>query len=180
MEYRVNRIVLFILLFSACLYGCSKTNDVPAQISTQLIKDDAIISKYLQINNIVAKQVDSVSTTTGENIGTGIYYKIDTASNAVNLFTSSTQVTLGWTAWYLTSNATLGPVLGSTDQFNPSFVLGGTLRAWQLGIPETNAGGVITLYVPSKYAYGPFPQPTLNLPANAVLIFHISLYNVTN
>jgi FKBP-type peptidyl-prolyl cis-trans isomerase FkpA len=54
------------------------------------------------------------------------------------------------------------------------------MRGWQLGIPEIKNGGTVTLYLPSRYAYGPYPQPDLGLPANAVLVFQITLYNVTN
>jgi len=84
------------------------------------------------------------------------------------------------TGWLLTAKSTLGPVIAQTNQFHPSFVLGSVIRGWQWRIPEIKQGGAITLFLPSRYAYGPFPQPDLGLPANAVLVFHIMLYNVTN
>jgi FKBP-type peptidyl-prolyl cis-trans isomerase FkpA len=180
MAHQMNRILLVILLFSAFLSGCSKDNSDVAVVSAQEVKDDQLINKYLTGNNIKVNVVDSA------DVSTGIYYTIDSAGVANTLYTSATNVTISYTGWLLTTNATLGPVIGQsyikgdTTQFNPSFVLGTVLRGWQLGIPEVGIGGAITLYLPSKYAYGPFAQPTLGLPANAVLIFHIIVYNVVN
>ena len=96
------------------------------------------------------------------------------------MFTSSTQITVGYTGTLLKTGGVLGPVFAKTDNFHPSFVLGTVIRGWQLGIPKDKKGGAITLYLPSKYAYGPFAQPNLGLPANAILIFNITLYNITN
>jgi FKBP-type peptidyl-prolyl cis-trans isomerase FkpA len=92
------------------------------------------------------------------------------------LYTNSTKVTVGYTGTVLTT----GFEFINVNTFHPSFVLGSVIRGWQLGIPKVKKGGTITLYIPSHYAYGPFPQPNLNLPANAVLIFNIKVYNITN
>jgi FKBP-type peptidyl-prolyl cis-trans isomerase FkpA len=188
---RWRSVLLLILLFSVGLAGCSKeTNavDTPAEIAAQKIKDDALITKYLAANNIKAYVVDS------SGVATGIYYKVDSAGAANPLYTNSTSITVGYTTWLLNTNAILGPAIQTTNQFNPSFILGEVLDGWQLAfedIPNTQTpgnnsplvpgpGGAITLYVPSAYAYGPYPQSDLGLPANSVLIFHIIIYNVTN
>jgi FKBP-type peptidyl-prolyl cis-trans isomerase FkpA len=170
----MNRILLILLLFSACLAGCSKTNDVKAQVNAQQIIDVKLINAYLTANNIQASGVDSAG------VSTGIYYTIDVPGTGNDLFTSSTQVTVGYTGTLLKTGGILGPVFAKTDTFHPSFVLGAVIRGWQLGIPQVKKGGTITLYLPSKYAYGPFPQPALGLPANAILIFNITLFNITN
>jgi FKBP-type peptidyl-prolyl cis-trans isomerase FkpA len=182
----MNKALLIVLLFSAFLSACSKVNSGADVVSAQNVKDVALINKYLQNNNIKALEIDSAG------IATGIYYKIDTAGAAGTLYTSSTQITVAYTGWLLTTNAALGPVVGQSfqtgQQFYPSFVLGEVLSGWQLGIENSGSGlggpvglgGAITLYLPSKYAYGPYNQPTLGIPANSVLIFHIILYNVTN
>lgn len=173
-RYRMKRILLFFLLLGGCLSACKKSVNVKAQIAAQLTKDKQLISTYLKNNNISANVVDSAG------IATGVYYTVDTLGTGSNLFTNSTQITVGYTAWWLKPDETLSPAIVSTSQFHPSFVLGGVIRGWQLGIPQINGGGVITLYVPSHYAYGPYPQPNLGLPANAVLVFHITLYNISN
>ncbi len=188
---RISGIVVLIVLFSIVWAGCSKQSDAvdtPAAIAAQKIKDDALITKYLADNHIQAYMVDSAG------VATGIYYVVDSAGAANPLYTNSTQITVGYTCWLLTTNATLGPAVQQTNQFNPSYILGEVLDGWQLafedipGIATSGStsplvpglGGAITLYVPSAYAYGPYPQPDLGLPANSVLIFHIIIYNVTN
>jgi len=167
--------VLFLALFaSACLSACTKTTDVKVQISAQLAKDDAVITGYLKNNHITTQVVDS------SGVSTGIYYTIDTLGTGNELFTSSTQVTVGYTGRQLAADGTLGTVFVTTDKFHPSYVLGELMRGWQLGLPEDQVGGTITLYLPSHYAYGPYVQSDYNLPANAILVFQIKLYNVTN
>lgn len=170
MNDRMNRILLFFLLLCACFAGCKNTNDVPAQIRAQQAIDNKIITAYLKTNSITAQVVDSAG------VSTGIYYVIDTLGTGLDLYTSSTQITVGYKATLLTT----GNVFVSTDQFHPSYILGQTIRGWQLGVPKVKKGGTITLYVPSHYAYGPYAQPTLGLPANAILIFNIKVYNITN
>jgi FKBP-type peptidyl-prolyl cis-trans isomerase FkpA len=166
----MNRILLILLLFSACIAGCAKTTNVVAQVATQASVDNKIITSYLATHNITAGVVDSAG------VSTGIYYTIDVPGTGNDLYTNSTQVTVGYKGTLLTT----GAMFSQTDTFHPSFVLGTVIRGWQLGIPKVQKGGTITLYLPSKYAYGPFPQPTLNLPANAILIFNITVYNITN
>lgn len=170
MNDRMNRILLFFLLLCACFAGCKKTNDVAAQIKAQQAVDDKIITAYLKSNKVTAQVVDSA------NVSTGIYYVIDTLGTGLDLYTSSTQITVGYKATLLTT----GKEFVSTDEFHPSYILGQTIRGWQFGIPKVKKGGTITLYIPSHYAYGPFAQPTLGLPANAILIFNIKVYNITN
>jgi FKBP-type peptidyl-prolyl cis-trans isomerase FkpA len=182
MAHQVYKVLFVVLLFSAFLSACSKTNGDVAIVNAQLVKDEALINKYLAANNIKATGVDSAG------FATGIYYKIDTLGTANTLYAGSSSVTVSYVGWLLTSNATLGAVVqqsnqsGDTTQYHPSFVLGSVLRGWELGIEgsDVGIGGSVTLYLPSKYAYGPFAQPTLGLPANSVLIFHITVYNVLN
>jgi len=168
----MNRILLVLLLFSACLSACTKSDDVAAQVKAQAVIDDKIISTYLTAKGLPVNHVDT----------TGVCYTIDTLGTGTALFTSSTQVTVSYSGTLLKPDGTLGVVFANTTNtdVHPSFVLGQVIKGWQLGIPEIKTGGVVTLYIPSRYAYGPYPQATIGLPANAVLIFHITLYNITN
>ena len=168
----MNRILLILLLFTMCLSSCVKSTDVVAQVNAQAIIDGKIITTYLKSHNLPEQHVDT----------TGVCYIINTPGTGNDLYTNSTQVTLGYTGEQLTANETLGPVFGQTNNFHPSFVLGSVIRGWQLGIEgsKIQTGGTITLYLPSRYAYGPYPQPDLGLPANAVLVFQITIYSVTN
>jgi FKBP-type peptidyl-prolyl cis-trans isomerase FkpA len=168
------RLLLILLVVTGFLSACSKASSTADIVAAQLVKDDQLINKYLTNNNIKASEIDSLGNPTG------IYYVVDSAGTANTLYSSSTTVTVGYTGWLMTTSATLGAVIGTTNQFHPGFVLGSVIRGWQLGIPEVGNGGAITLYLPSKYAYGPYNQQTLGVPANSVLIFHIIVYNVTN
>ncbi len=172
-----NWVLAILLLFCACLSACSKTNDVPAEIRAQLVIDDKIITKYLADNDLTskAKVVDS------SGVSTGIYYIIDTAGTGSAIFTNSTSVTVSYTGNIISSSSTLGAQFTSSGtNYHPSFVLGSVIRGWQLGIPEMKQGGTMRLYLPSHYAYGPFAQPTIGLPANSVTVFTIKLYTITN
>lgn len=168
----MNRLLLVLLLLSACFAGCKNTNDAPAQIRAQLAVDTKIITAYLASNNINATVVDS------SGVSTGIYYVVDTAGTGKDVYTSSTQIVVGYSAKLLTT----GAEITSTDAFHPSYVLGATIRGWQLGIPASKVqeGGTVRLFVPSHYAYGPYAQPELGLPANAILIFTIRIYDIIN
>ena len=166
MNNQMNRILLILLFCFACLSGCKKSDDVVAQVRAQAVTDDKIITDYLSSKGLTASTVDT----------TGVRYIIDTLGTGTDLFTNSTQITVGYTGTLLTT----GAVFAETNNFHPTYVLGQVIRGWQLGIPKINKGGTITLFLPSRYAYGPYAQPQVNLPANAVLIFKINLYNITN
>jgi len=168
----MNRILLILLLFVVCLCACSKETSLvdPAQVNAQATIDANIINKYLKSIDSPVRHVDT----------SGVCYLIDTPGTVAALYTNSTQITVGYTGRVINADGTLGLTLPQTNQFHPSFVLGSVILGWQLGIPEIMQGGTITLLLPSRYAYGPFQQTELNLPANAVLLFRITLYNVTN
>jgi FKBP-type peptidyl-prolyl cis-trans isomerase FkpA len=173
----MNRILLVLLFFSACLIGCKKSDSGVSSIdaiNAQQVKDEKTITTYLTNNNINATVIDSAG------ISTGIYYKIDTPGTGGSLFTNSTTITVGYKGWLLTNGVVAATPFAQTNQFHPAFVLGTLMRGWQLGVPKGALGGTITLYLPSRYAYGPYAQTQLGLPANAILIFDITLYNITN
>ena len=161
----MQRIVL-LLLFSIILLACNKNNDVVAQVKAQAIVDDNIIDQYLSKHNLTATKIDT----------TGVRYIINTPGNINSLYTRSTSITVGYSGVLLST----GQTFVQTGNIHPSFILGQVIRGWQLGIPKVTQGGTITLFVPSRQAYGPYAQSDYNLPANAVLIFTITVYKVTN
>jgi FKBP-type peptidyl-prolyl cis-trans isomerase FkpA len=162
----MNRTWLFLLLLWASLSACTKSNGIVAQVKAQAVIDNKAIDSYLNSKGLTALRVDT----------TDVRYIIDTPGTGNALYTSSTQVTLGYVSKLLTT----GTVVAQTDNFHPTYVLGQTIRGWQLGIPKIAKEGTITLFVPSRYAYGPYPQAQSGLPANAVLIFKIKVYNIIN
>jgi FKBP-type peptidyl-prolyl cis-trans isomerase FkpA len=167
----MNRTLLVLLFFIVSFAACQKSATDPlVEYNAQKAIDDTLVSNYLKAHpGLGAKRVTDTS---------GVFYIIKPGEEGSgnDLFTNSTQVTVGYTAQLLTT----GKLIVQTNNFHPSYRLGEVIRAWQLGIPLIKKNGKIRLIVPSRYAYGPFPQDSLGLPANAVLDFNIQLYNVIN
>ncbi|TSJ44536.1 hypothetical protein FO440_10275 [Mucilaginibacter corticis] len=164
----MNRAALIILFLCAGLSACKKsTEGGTAGYKAQARVDDAIIAKYLSENpTLEAKKVDT----------SGVYYIVEQPGTGSDLFTNSTSVTVGYTGSILSN----GKVFAQTQSFHPSYILQSVILGWKLGIPKIQKGGTIRLLLPSRYAYGPAPQPQIGLPANAILDFTITLYDIVN
>ncbi|WP_129876298.1 FKBP-type peptidyl-prolyl cis-trans isomerase [Mucilaginibacter terrigena] len=169
----MNRILLILFLCVVCLSACKKGYDPIAEERVQAEKDDKIIQDYIAATpglGAVIKRVDSAG------IATGVYYVELAPGSGNELFTNSTRITIDYTSKVLTT----GEVFAESNNFHPSFTLGEVLRAWKLGIPQIKKGGKIRIISASKYAYGPYDQPQINLPKNSVVDFEIELLDVTN
>lgn len=164
----MNRWLLIGLLLCFCVAACQKVTTDAELAQIQLGKDTVIIKNYLVTNGLISKAIRDKAT--------GEYYIIDTLGTGNALFTSSTLITVGYTGKVLDSTR----IFAQTSNFHPSFALGGTIQGWQIGIPRIKKGGVIRLFVPSGYAYGPYLQPNLQIPANSILDFTIKLYDISN
>jgi FKBP-type peptidyl-prolyl cis-trans isomerase FkpA len=166
----MNKWLLPIILFICWgLAGCQKTvSDLDKQ-KAQAVIDDKIIADYIAANNLTGKAQKVTDTS-------GVYYIIKQPGEGNDLFTTSTMVTVGDTGRLLTT----GVVFTKTNDFHPSYVLGQVILGWRLGIPKVKKGGIVRLLIPSRYAYGKYPQPDLGLPGNAILDFDIQLYDITN
>lgn len=165
----MNKALLFILLLVgvAAASSCKKGYDVVAEVREQAAKDDKIVQDYIAANNLTtARQIDT----------TGVYYIVVAPGSGNDLFTNSTRVTVDYTGRKLTS----GEVFASSNNFHPSYSLGEVIRGWRLGIPQIKKGGKVRLLLPSRYAYGPYAQPTLGLEPNSILDFDIELLDITN
>jgi len=167
----MKRCFLPILLVAVVVGGCAKPQTDLERYKAQAAVDDKIVTNYISQNNLT-DSAQRVSDTCG------VYYIVRNPGTGNDVFTSSTQVTVSYVGKLLTT----GKVFGRTDSsaFTPSYVFGQVILGWRLGIPEIKKGGEVRLLVPSRYAYGPYAQPQLGLPANAVLDFDIKLYNITN
>ncbi len=175
-KMEMNRVAIVVLALFFCFAACKKTTEGGvAGYKAQALKDDKIIADYLKANpSLVAKKIDT----------SGVYAIIIDPGTGNDLFTNSTLVTVGYTGNLLTT----GQVFSQTNDFHPSFVLAQVIKGWQLGIPQIKKGGTVRLLIPSRYAYGPPPQPQIGvafglkegLPANAVLDFTIQLFDITN
>lgn len=167
----MNRILLVLFLCVVCLSACKKGYDPIAVEHTQADIDDKIIQDYLAANpGLNATRIDSAG------IATGVYCVVLKPGTGNTLFTNSTRITIDYTAKKLLT----GEVFASSNEFHPSFALGEVLRAWKLGVPKIQKTGKIRIIAASRYAYGPYDQPDINLPANSVVDFEIELLDVTN
>jgi len=160
-------------LLCGCLAACSKSDTpVPGAISPQqLAIDTVLIRNYITRTNATGFLPDI-----SNGIATGVYYKIDTLGTGNALFSSSTLITVGYKGSVIDSTT----VFAQTNNFHPSFTYGQMILGWQYGIRHIKTGGTVRLLIPSGYAYGPYPQSQLHLPANAILDFTIKLYNISN
>jgi FKBP-type peptidyl-prolyl cis-trans isomerase FkpA len=161
--------LLSILLICFIVAGCTKSDSGVAQYKLQAAIDDKIVTDYLASSGLSEKFKRTSDTS-------GVYYMILQQGVGSDLYSSSTQVTVGDTGRVLGSQK----IFYQTDSFHPSYILGQVILGWQLGIPQVKKGGVIRLLIPSRYAYGPYPQDSIGLPANAVLDFHIKVYDIKN
>ncbi len=168
---KMNRVVLLCVLMCSLLVACKKDNGEIQQAQIQLTIDTNIIVKYIKDNNLTKVVRDSLG-----KFPTGVFYKIDTLGTGSGLFTSSTLITVGYTGMLLGSTN----VFAKIDKFHPAYSYGQMITGWQMGVKHIKKGGTIRLFIPSGFAYGPYEQPVLGLPANAILDFKIKLYDITN
>jgi FKBP-type peptidyl-prolyl cis-trans isomerase len=66
----------------------------------------------------------------------------------------------------------------SLDRGEPiSFSLDGVIVGWKDGIPGAKVGGTYRLLIPAAQAYGATPPQGSNIPANADLVFDITIHD---
>jgi FKBP-type peptidyl-prolyl cis-trans isomerase len=67
----------------------------------------------------------------------------------------------------------------SIDSGQPvSFPLGNVIKGWQDGIPGMKVGGVRRVLIPAEQAYGGQPPEGSGIPANADLVFDVTLHSI--
>lgn len=67
----------------------------------------------------------------------------------------------------------------SLDSGQPvSFPLGNVIQGWQEGIPGMKSGGVRRIIIPAEKAYGANPPSGSGIPANAALVFDVTLHSI--
>lgn len=58
--------------------------------------------------------------------------------------------------------------------------LNNVIEGWKLGIPGMRVGGERQLLIPAGLAYGANPPSGSNIPANANLVFNITLHSISS
>lgn len=68
----------------------------------------------------------------------------------------------------------------SKDSGQPAtFPLNQVIEGWKQGIPGMKEGGVRRLVIPADLAYGASPPPGSGIPANAALVFDVTMIKVS-
>lgn len=90
--------------------------------------------------------------------------------------TASDKVTVDYTG----AVAATGTVFQSSkDTGKPvTFPLNGVIPGWTQGIPGMKVGGTRRLLIPANLAYGANPPAGSGIPANADLVFDVTLYKI--
>jgi FKBP-type peptidyl-prolyl cis-trans isomerase len=127
---------------------------------TQPAKDAALITKYLEKNNIKAEQDSS-----------GLRYVLHSSGGGAKPSVENC-VEVKYRGKLLKD----GRVFDQAEKI--AFPLGGVIEGWKLGIPKLGIGDSATFYIPSGLAYGPQGYPGA-IPPDAILIFDVQLLQVS-
>lgn len=80
---------------------------------------------------------------------------------------------------YTGAVASTGLIFQTTQGNQPvSLSLNQVIKGWQLGIPGMKVGGTRQLLIPADEAYGATPPSGSGIPANAPLVFNVTLDKV--
>ncbi|MGV8880008.1 MAG: FKBP-type peptidyl-prolyl cis-trans isomerase [Sphingobacteriaceae bacterium] len=158
----MKKLFIVFLFAGISLVSCKKGNPEFIQRQQQAEIDEQVIQEFIKKENIVANRDTS-----------GVYYSIIETGVINPFFTSSSLVTVGFTGKLMD-----GTLIAESNKFHPAYILGSVIKGWQYGITKIKKGGTVRLLIPSRQAYGPYDQP--KIPANSVLDFTITVFDVTN
>lgn len=84
------------------------------------------------------------------------------------------------TVYYTGAVASTGTIFQSTtDTGQPvTFALDQVIKGWTQGIPGMQVGGTRQLLIPASEAYGANPPSGSGIPANAPLVFNVTLVSI--
>lgn len=107
------------------------------------------------------------------------YSQTDLVVGTGAVATSGSQVTVAYTGWLHDSNRpdAKGTQFDSRPNFQFRLGTGAVIRGWDQGVVGMRVGGQRRLVIPPELAYGS-QSPGAPIPANATLVFDITLSNV--
>ena len=150
--------ILLALVLGLVLGSCIDKPVEPLSLEEQFGKDLTTIDNYITQNGLIT-EIDSLSF---------IRYNIIEQGDG-NSPVSTDRITINYEGRLLT-----GEIFDQNDTI--TFLLGGLIGGWQIGLPLLNEGGSMTLYLPSFYGYGNESRP--GIPSNSILIFDIDLIKI--
>jgi FKBP-type peptidyl-prolyl cis-trans isomerase FkpA len=155
--------LLVIFSFSSCLKN--NLEDSLAMAKEQLEKDEVIIKKFIQDNNIPAVRHES-----------GVYYQIITPGTGNVNYSTNPLIKANYTGRLL--NGTVFDSSLNTGRTPLEFYLTGVIDGWKIGVPLIQKNGKIRLITPSGYGYGPSGAGGGAIGPNAVLDFDIEIIDL--
>lgn len=121
-------------------------------------------SKLSGFTPVPSASVTSLKTT-DLKVGTG---QVATPSSTVSVY-------------YTGAVASTGTIFQSTSTTGQTatFPLDQVIKGWSLGIPGMKVGGTRQLLIPADEAYGADPPSGSGIPANAALVFNVTLVSIS-
>ena len=164
---------LFLLTSSALTIGViysmtqqNKSPSTPAS-STQITPKESKVNQlqgtklasFTPLTSIPQLQEDDVTPGTGDAVKPGATITVD----------------------YTGAVAATGVIFQSSkDSGKPvTFPLSGVIPGWTQGIPGMKVGGTRRLLIPASLAYGATPPQGSGIPANADLVFDVTLHSIS-
>ena len=147
----------------------------------------AIIVSAISSHNKTSNTQSSSSTTPAQSLTGTQLSNFTPVSSVTTLQSTDTKVGTGATAQpggtvtvdYTGAVASTGVIFQSTKGNQPvSLSLSQVIKGWQLGIPGMKVGGTRRLLIPANEAYGANPPSGSGIPANAALVFDVTLDKV--
>lgn len=147
----------------------------------------AIIVEAVASHNKTSNNSSSTSTSTSQSLVGTAMSGFTPTSNVPTLQAKDIKVGTGATAQagdtvtvdYTGAVASTGLIFQTTQGNQPvSLSLNQVIKGWQLGIPGMKVGGTRQLLIPADEAYGANPPSGSGIPANAPLVFNVTLDKV--
>jgi len=168
----------FIALFFAVLFLGSSSIIGLAVILDNISKDNAADTSQTSTTNPTGENMLAGTQLEGFTPTSSIpeLQKVDTVPGTGTEVTVNDTVTVDYTG----AVAATGIIFQSSkDMGQPvSFALNGVIAGWTQGLPGMKVGGTRRLMIPANLAYGANPPSGSGIPANADLVFDVTLHSI--
>jgi len=162
--FAISGALLFILTSSSLtiavilsnMESSKPANKNTGSASTKLA--GTILADYKSVDSVPSLQVTDIKVGSGQAVK------------------STDSVTVDYTG----AIANTGVIFQSSKDFGQqaSFGLSGVIKGWSEGLIGMQVGGIRRLLIPANLAYGANPPSGSGIPANADLVFDVTLYKI--
>ncbi len=152
---------LTIVIIFESLASHNKSSSTAANNATSTAQSlvGTPLSGFVPTNNVPTLQSKDIKVGTGATAKAGDTVTVD----------------------YTGAVSSTGLIFQTTQGNQPvSLSLNQVIKGWQLGIPGMKVGGTRQLLIPADEAYGANPPSGSGIPANAPLVFNVTLDKVGN